>query len=60
MTESKQFAEITKPNPLLERTSDLPSQVCAVIRVHQTEIEIHNGADAKTLEMILALIGRSS
>ena len=60
VTESKRFAEITMPNPLSERVSDSSPQVCAVLRVHQTEIEIHNGADAKTLETILTFIGRSS
>ena len=50
VTESKRFAEITMPNPLSERVSDSSSQVCAVLRVHQTEteIEIHNGADANS------------
>ena len=60
VTESKRFAEITMPNPLSKRVSESSSQVCAVLRVHQTEIEIHNTADAKTLETILTLIGRLS
>lgn len=36
------------------------SGICAVIRSHGNEVEIHNGADPATLQFILGLIGHSS
>ena len=36
------------------------SGICAVIRSHGNEVEIHNGADLTTLQSILGLIGHSS
>jgi len=52
------FTEITSD----EGRHQPPSQsgICAVIRSHGNEVEIHNGADLTTLQSILGLIGHSS
>ena len=52
------FSEIT---PDLDRLKSVNGNgICAVIRFHGSEVEIHNGADPATLESLLGLIGRSS
>nr|WP_312654612.1 hypothetical protein [Proteiniclasticum sp.] len=56
VTGQAQFAEITSD---VKGFSSNRNEICAVIRSHGNEIEIHNGADSTTLESILRLIGRS-
>lgn len=52
------FAEITPDVNRLQTATR--NGICAVIRSHGSEVEIHNGADHATLESILGLIGRIS
>lgn len=52
------FAEITPGVDRLQAVNE--NGICAVIRFHGSEVEIHNGADPATLESVLGLIGRSS
>ena len=57
VTGQTQFSEIT---PEVRRVPTNTSEICAVIRMHGSEVEIRNGADPDTLESILSMIGRSS
>ena len=57
VTGQTQFSEIT---PEVRRLPANTSEICAVIRMHGSEVEIRNGADPDTLESILSMIGRSS
>jgi len=52
------FTEITSEEG--RQQSPHQSGICAVIRSHGNEVEIHNGADIATLQSILGLIGHSS
>ncbi len=58
VTEKSCFTEVTPADRMPARASET-SSVCAVIRVHNSEIEIHNNADAKTLAIIMSLVGKS-
>lgn len=53
VTGQTQFSEIT---PEVRRVPANTSEVCAVIRMHGSEVEIRNGADPDTLESILNII----
>jgi len=57
VTGQTQFSEIT---PEVRKITANTSEICAVIRMHGSEVEIRNGADPHTLESILSMIGRSS
>lgn len=55
VTGQAQFAEI---KPIKEVLPVSTQGTCAVLRSNGNEIEILNGADSDTLEMILKLLGR--
>ncbi|MGB4588963.1 MAG: hypothetical protein WBI17_06980 [Clostridiaceae bacterium] len=57
VTGQPQFSEIT---PEVRSLPANASEICAVIRRNGSKMEIRNGADAHTLELILSMIGRSS
>lgn len=57
VTGQTQFAEIKQPS--VDITSLNHQGICAILRSNGNEIEIINGADSNTLEVILRILGRS-